>query len=466
MSDKNQSIPAQNTRSATSRRAFSVDSRTYSNSPIDDTQGIPKPTFQIPRTPPPQGIAHRIAKSHEKAIKPCQVLLEKLNESKLEIETESVKPKSIADELFRTDDLSDLCSSTESLLFDILENNLNRKDKMAKLTVSDIIKAIPVFEGHQKDMDYFISTCTNYYNMIDDNQKATFISIIVTKFKGIAYIKMQPLSELTTWELIKTRLEEKFKRPLNYETAQDEIAGIRQARNESIEVYGNHIRLALHKLNKATETLTDNVEALKSLRTANEKLAIRKFDQNLFNSNLKIWVGAKEFDTLDAAISFAMQKETINKNTSNVRCNYCNINGHIENDCRRKQRERNQNNSDRTNNFTRSNDYNRYKQPNSTNRNNYNSANNNNSNGNPNNYTNKNGNRSNRWENSNNNNNRNDGNIRKPPMNSATNSNNPTSNSNMKFPNNQNTAQGARRFTDQTNHSLTLAEVLKDDTKN
>lgn len=462
MSDSEQDRPAQNTRSATSRRAFSVDSRTDSNYPIDDTKGIPKPTFQIPRTPPPQGIAHRIARSHEK-VKPCQVILEKLDETELE----QIESRLNIDKDFRSEDTSDLYSSTDNLLFDIVEDIPN--NKMAKLSVSDMIKAIPVFEGHQKDIDYFISTCTNYHNMIEDNLKPTFISIIVTKFKGIAHIKMQPLSELTTWDMVKTRLEEKFKRPLNYETAQDEIAGIRQARNESIEIYGNHIRLALHKLNRATETLTNNVEALKSLRTANEKLAIKKFEQNLFNTNLKIWVGAKDFDSLDTAISFAMQKEPMNKNNvSNIRCNYCNINGHIESDCRRKQRERNQNNSDRTNNYTRGNDYNRYRQSNSANRSNYGSANNNNSNRNSNDYNNKNGNRSNRWENpnNNNNNNHNTNSIRKPPQNSATGSNNAASNSNIKFPNNRNTTQGARRFADQTNHSLTLAEVLKDDTKN
>lgn len=322
-----------------------------------------------------------------------------------------------------------------------------KKLKMSdtKLTYTDMINAIPIFEGHQKDLDYFISTCSTYNEIIEVDQREMFVSIIKTRLKGIALTKMEPVSELVTWALIKTRLEEKFKRPMTYETAQDELSNIRQSRTESIEIYGNNIRFALHKLNKATESLTTEAGALKLLRVANEKMATRKFEQGLYNNNLKICVGARDYTTLDTAIANAMLKEGLYRNESRVRCNYCNITGHTEKECRRKQQTLNTPN--RSNN-----DNNRYRQPNSPNKNEANTS------GNSNNYRNRNN--SNRWDNNNGNNGRNGNNI-KHNSNSPGNSNNSFSNQNS--PNNKNVPQNTRKF---TNRSITIDEALKEETKN
>lgn len=317
------------------------------------------------------------------------------------------------------------------------------KEKMGdKLTYTDLINAIPIFEGHQKDLNYFISTCSTYNDNIDNAQKDMFVSIIKTKLKGIALTKMEPVTELNTWALIKTRLEEKFKRPMNYEIAQDEISNIRQSRTDSIEIYGNNIRFALHKLNKAAETLSNEDGALRLLRGANEKLAIRKFEQGLYNSNLKICVGARDYATLDLAITYAMQKEGLYKNESRIRCNFCNIVGHTERECRRKQ----QNSPNQTNY-----NVNRFRQQNSPNKNE------NIPRGNANNYRNRN--YANRWENNRENNGRNSGNPNRN-FNADGNSNNSFSNPNSP---NRNSPQNAKKFNHRT---ITLDEAIKEETKN
>lgn len=233
------------------------------------------------------------------------------------------------------------------------ENSNSESENMAnQLKISDFISEIPNFEGYQKDLEHFISTNSTYYDLLDEAQKPNFIRIITTKFKGIALAKMQPFDTLLTWDDVKKRLEEKFKRPNTYENAQEELNNVFQARNESIEVYGNRIRLALHKLNSASENLTTTAEGIRLLRSTNEKFAIRKFEQNLISDNLKIWVGTKDCKTLDSAISFAMQKEYHFKSNRKIQCNYCNREGHQEIECRQKQR--NQYNSNRNNsNFNR-----------------------------------------------------------------------------------------------------------------
>lgn len=433
---------------------------------------IPGPTFQIERTP--IGKIKR-SRSSEFLCSPNKVCI--IEERCI---LESATPKSKSEESLQTVEAKEInfdfgnSADTTPVKRELIGRNsgvrkiYRRKIKLEtttmaanELSYTDIISAVPIFEGHQKDLDYFISTCSTYNEMVSDEQKPTFISIVKAKLKGIALTKMQPFADLNTWELIKTRLEEKFRRPMTYETAQDELSNIRQNRTESIESYGNNIRSALLKLNKACETLTADANALRLLRAANEKLAIRKFEQGLYNGNLKICVGARDFTTLDTAITYVMQKENLYKNESRIRCNYCGISGHMENECRRKQ----QNQS-----AIRSGD-DRYRRASFPNRDGPGNASN----------TFQNARDSNRWENRNNggaNNNfrggngpnrwgNNDGNGSRNNYNANRNSNsNGNPNNSYAPPNspvNKNMPQNARTFTSRT---VTLGEAMREETKN
>lgn len=213
---------------------------------------------------------------------------------------------------------------------------INKKvPKMTSLTYTDIINSIPVFDGKSSDLDFFISTCSTINTIVTEEQKIMFISIIRTKFKGMALSKMEPLDELKDWNSIKKRLEEKFRKPTSYENAQDEISRIIQGRNEDMETYGNRFRLALYKLNLASKSLSENADSVALLRTANEKLALRKFEQNISNNNLKIFVCAKACRTIEEAIAFAIKREDAYK-AENI-CNYCKKRGHFSHTCFQKQ---------------------------------------------------------------------------------------------------------------------------------
>lgn len=207
-------------------------------------------------------------------------------------------------------------------------------DEEMALTYTDVINGIPIFDGNRKDLDYFISTCTTYDSMVSAQQKETFIAILRSKLKGVALTKMQPVEELTNWTIFKTRLEDKFRKPITFELTQDTLSGIRQSRFESIESYGNKMRLALYDLNEASKTLSNNAEALKLLNKANEKLAMRKFEQNLSSNNVRIWVGAGIHESLDEIISYAIKKEDLY--SRNPTCSFCNIAGHTADNCRRR----------------------------------------------------------------------------------------------------------------------------------
>lgn len=443
MSHSDQNRPSANTRS---KRCLSVDSVSADNFPIkflgETTQELKLTKHRSRRDLGTnfKGSQEQLKNKKESVSKTIK-LFKRIQTSEVEHEQETaVLNRSFSEtELKILGDFAEEVSSSFKLdnnISDIVKNKLKAfelKFEMAEMEITDIITMIPVFEGHQKDLDYFISTCTTLEAMVKANQKPMFNSIVKAKLKGIALTKMQPLNTLASWDDLKKRLEEKFRKPLTYEIAQDEISHIRQSRTESIDSYGNTMRLALHKLNKASETLSNEEAARRLLREANEKLAVRKFEQGLYNHNLKLCVGARDFTTLDAAISYALQKENLYRIESRPRCNYCKNVGHSERECRQKQR----NNDDR----------NRYK----TSPNKYG--------GNTGNYNNRNGNSSNRWES----NGRNIGRENNERL-----SNRPGDPGNFRNSNSQNkmnTPQNMRNITERE-HTITLGEALKGEAKN
>lgn len=207
---------------------------------------------------------------------------------------------------------------------------------MALFSVKDLVNAIPTYNGDERQLETFINVCSKYFSLIENNQKDQFVIIIQTKIVGEALADLQPIDDLKTWEDIKSKLEEKLKIPDTYEFAQEELSTIRQRKNENMEEYGKRIRKGLEKLNLATKSLTQLDTVLTPLRKANEIHAIRKFEQNMFNEKIKLMVGAANFDSLQDAVKFAMNKELFQKTTNNKTCNFCKNIGHVEEECRKK----------------------------------------------------------------------------------------------------------------------------------
>lgn len=211
-----------------------------------------------------------------------------------------------------------------------------KEPKMALFTIKDLVSAVPVYDGDEKQLETFINVCSKFYSLIEENQKEKFVTIIQTKITGEALADLQPIDDLKTWDDIKRKLEEKLRTPDTYEYAQEELSTIRQRKDEGMENYGKRIRKGLDKLNLSSKSLTNEEAALISLRKANEIHAIRKFEQNMFDERIKLMVGAATFKSLQEAIKFAMNKELFRKTTKDKICTFCKINGHTEDECRKK----------------------------------------------------------------------------------------------------------------------------------
>lgn len=89
-----------------------------------------------------------------------------------------------------------------------------------ELTAKDVISAIPVFTGDMKHFDGFLLTCGLYYDIVQENQRATVLKIIKAKIVSEALTKAGPFDEsFDTWIKIKKRLKDTLKKLVSIEYA-------------------------------------------------------------------------------------------------------------------------------------------------------------------------------------------------------------------------------------------------------
>lgn len=250
----------------------------------------------------------------------------RVNSNFIKVQEEDIKALEI-----ETQFLNEQLANTKALLE---EKNIEIN---MELTAKDMIIGIPVFSGDVKQLDAFINTCGVYYKMVTEAQRTDALNIIKAKITGEALAKAGPFgNDLNTWDLLKTRLKERIKKPVSLEYANEDLNKVFQKRDETIEDYGARVKTKLKKLNEASRSLTNTAAEMTILRKANEKQAISKFEQNIRNNTIKVLVSAAGKDSLDECIAFAMQKELIEGNKNIRTCGFCGLANHDENSCRKK----------------------------------------------------------------------------------------------------------------------------------
>lgn len=203
-----------------------------------------------------------------------------------------------------------------------------------QVEAKDVINGIPMLSD-AKHLDGFMNACDMYNELVDQAQRPTVLKIIKAKISGEALAKAGPFTaEMNTWALLKKQLKDKIKKPISFEYAQEDLNQSFQKVGESVEDYGNRMRLKLKKLNEASKSLTENQNEMQILHKTNERQAISKFEQNIRDPTIKVLVSAAGKLTLDDCITFAMQKELTEKNKNIKACKICGLNNHDETTCR------------------------------------------------------------------------------------------------------------------------------------
>lgn len=176
-------------------------------------------------------------------------------------------------------------------------------DAMA-LTLSDVMRGIPKFLETDDGIQQFIAESELMYDLSEGTVKTTALRIIKTRL-ATAH-KLGDIGN-DTWLQIKTKLREKYRNTMTYETAQERLLAIRQGPKESLETYSDRVKKLLDSLNIASVNEDPNVQS--ATRAMNEELAVRKFKQNIFDEKVRTMALSTDHRSLFEAIAHATQKQ-------------------------------------------------------------------------------------------------------------------------------------------------------------
>lgn len=302
-----------------------------------------------------------------------EILTEKLKENKEIIETlNQILKEERAENLKTNEKNSSLIVEQQEDLEILREENIRLSEQLEntksilngkmEIEVKDIISAIPTYSGIKKELDSFINICDLYVELLEAEKQPQLLKIIKAKIIGDALFKITPITDINTWADLKKKLKTKIGKRVSLEFAQEDLNNVTQTKDESIEQFGNKVKTKLRDLNESIKEITENEAEMIILKKVNEKNAISKFEQNLRNNNIKILVSAAGKKSLDDSITYALQKELLEKNKNPDNCAICGLNNHNESTCRRKKNATNYNkfnkNNQKNDNYKRSQPFN------------------------------------------------------------------------------------------------------------
>lgn len=182
----------------------------------------------------------------------------------------------------------------------------NNSEVEMALTVNSIVTGIEKFNSKsQEDIESFIASVELYDDLSGTNEECKRAVLKTVRSRLKAVTKLGNVQALSI-EQIKTRIREKFKLTMSFEAAQEKLLSIQQAPKESIDTFGERTKKLLEVMNSAS--VNDNDDIQNAQAKMNEKLAVRKFKQNLYDQNVRMMALSVTHDDLYDAISFATEK--------------------------------------------------------------------------------------------------------------------------------------------------------------
>lgn len=224
-------------------------------------------------------------------------------------------------------------------------SSINHKN-MSDLNYKLALLSIPRFKGDSESLQQFIQCCELIVKELKDTEIPKFLglmnSLLVDKASDV--IKFNTFD---SWDALKQELETRFSCPKSVSQLQSELLQIKQTSNESIQDYVNKIEIILSQLNGACIKAEGDV-AGKILQKFNSNLALKSFENGIFNESVRIIVKSSNLESFRDAVKKAIEEEVLipslntksnvvpgNSKFINNKCQLCGIVGHTANICRK-----------------------------------------------------------------------------------------------------------------------------------
>lgn len=181
-----------------------------------------------------------------------------------------------------------------------------QETNMTGINAHSIVRGIDKFSWkNREDVESFIANIELFDDLCgtSDDLKLIVLKTVRSRLKAITLLGN--VQSLTLIQII-ARIREKFKLSMTFDAAQEKLLSIQQGSKESIDNFGERVKNLLDIMNTESADTNDAIQNAKA--KMNENLAIRKFKQNLFNSNVRMMALSATHSDLYEAVSFANEK--------------------------------------------------------------------------------------------------------------------------------------------------------------
>lgn len=216
----------------------------------------------------------------------------------------------------------------------ILQNK-NTNSENPRMIFLKRLNNIPEFDGETFDnLKKFVEKSeTLFHSSVNDAERTELFEQILIKANGEARNVITSLDN-PDWDSIKTALYSHYSHLCNKSLITTQLENLRQKKDESLTDYADRARKLLNTKNAMyTQINADQ-------RHEHNRIAYKAFMKGLSNTSLRERVATRGAASLENAIENAIDMDTDSQNQipkSELYCRICRINGHREQDCRRKQ---------------------------------------------------------------------------------------------------------------------------------
>lgn len=152
--------------------------------------------------------------------------------------------------------------------------------QMAQFSIADFNRVIPEYKGDSTQLSVFLKRCDTFHNSLNDAGKVSFISHLIFKLSGKAFLIFENKT-YADWPTLKSDLLLGLKISKSASALQSESVNLKQTTTQSAKEFSDVIKEKLKELYDHIKTLYDNDEVIKSFKIEYDKIAVRAFKEGL-----------------------------------------------------------------------------------------------------------------------------------------------------------------------------------------
>lgn len=238
--------------------------------------------------------------------------------------------------------MAELINNADNL--SVADSNESRNET---LPLAVLFKFVRPFSGDRRELSSFLQNGNSAFSLASATQQNALLLYVVSQL-STSVVNEVALSEVHTWDELKSRLRLYYSHTKHLAQAHEELEIIKQHSNETITDFFKRVERAKNDCLQA-EILNNqdySKDCLPGLKRSIQQTALRRFIIHCHPA-ISVMLRAREIATLNEAFSLALQEEKILNYTKprsqkGLYCSFCDQTNHsLENCNKRKQRSHN-----------------------------------------------------------------------------------------------------------------------------